>query len=88
MAVKLVAGATGSPSAMPNISVASCALLAPMSMKSSLMGMTLVRLSSERKCGGVLEMTPRIFSPLLVRITTRWASMTCGHQPPMGTNLR
>lgn len=83
-----MAGATGSPRARPNTSRTSSAVSAPMSMKSSLMPMTLLRLSSVRKCGGVLEMTPSTLSPFLVRISTLCASRTCGHQPPTGTNLR
>lgn len=65
-----MAGAMGSPRLMPNISRASSALDAPMSMNSSSRDMTLLRWSADRKCGGVLEMAPRIFSPFLVRTST------------------
>ncbi len=88
MGVNAEAGATGSPRLMPNVSRASSALDAPMSMNSSPRDMTLLRCSADRKWGGVLEMAPRIFSPFLVRTSTLWDSRVCGHHPPTATNFR
>ncbi len=52
------------------------------------MAITWRRWASGRKWGGHEETTPGILSPQRVRISTRWESRLCSHQPPTGTNWR
>ena len=79
-------GIAGSPGRTP-ASIASCLLITPMSMNMLFLSTIFLRSSAVRMCGGFEPNTP-IRSPLCVLTSTRWASMTCSHQPPSVWNLR
>ena len=81
--VNVTSGTTGSPIRMPNFSTASSLETAPTSTVISFISRGALRSCSVMKCGGLLAVSPGIYSPNRLRTRTLWAGILWFTQPPI-----